>query len=52
MIRPLYFLICDESGAKGYSDKTEPGIESLGLAVGVVIDEHKKNSLDSVYTRY
>lgn len=61
MKRPLFYLICDESGAKGYSNKLEQGSDSLGLVAGLIIHEsqfpylqkacaeiHKKHSTDSV----
>lgn len=36
MQRQTFYLICDESGAKGYSNKSEEDIDSLGLAVGLI----------------
>ena len=45
MKRPLFYLICDESGAKGYSDKPDQGIDSLGLVTGLIIHESQLPSL-------
>lgn len=47
MTRPLFLLICDESGAKGYSDKAEKGLESLGLAVGLILLESQVRVLEA-----
>lgn len=51
MIRPLFYLICDESGAKGYSDHPAQGIDSLGLVAGLIVHESQLSDLQRVCTK-
>ncbi len=56
MNRKVFYLFCDESGAKGYSDKPGQGIDSLGIVVGIIIHESQlsllKKYYDKIYKKY